>query len=188
MAACAPKASRFLQSRHEFQVKALKREIQASPSPLRVTDQFTVTSEGDYQCQLWREGAPTGIRLDGAKLQAAVAWLDLFLLVITDENGYEDFVNLHLLDAHLKILDTASVGSPYNSGQFGGLALAPPNQLTFSFPGEAHAWRITLYEKPRLSRPLLPFSGVWRSLTIRRHFDVRMVSQSAKGGGKAVKL
>lgn len=123
-------------------------------------------------------GAPTGKRVAGALLEAAVQWHDKYLLLTTDDCPFEEFLGVRLLDSQFNLLDSAQIGAIYNTGTFSSLELREPNTVSFLFIGET-TWRVELLPAPGVRVPFFsePY-GVWRRFSFRRHFVVHGNPQS----------
>ena len=118
-------------------------------------------------------GVSTGNLVSGALLEAAVQWENRYLLFMTDDVPFEEMLTIHLLDAQMNVLDSASIGSPYASGSFTSLLLNEPNTVRFRFIGDT-LWSIELLSHPRFRIPFISEPrGVVRHLGFSRHFIVR---------------
>jgi hypothetical protein len=123
--------------------------------------------------QILRNGVPTGKRISGAALEAAVRWKSHYLLFMTDDVPFEEMLGIHLLDANLNSLDSALIGGPYSSGSFSSLKLSEPDTVCFHFIGDTD-WCIELLSSPQFRVPLISEPpGVKRPLGFSRHFIVR---------------
>jgi hypothetical protein len=117
-------------------------------------------------------GAPTGKQVNGAVLEAAIAWRDCFLLLLTNDIPYEEMLNIHLLDDTFTLLDTAILGAAYSTGSFRELVLIEPDQVGFQFIGGT-PWRIELLNDPEFRLPLVSEPrGVSRPMGFSRRFRV----------------
>ncbi len=126
----------------------------------------------ETQSQIHVNAQASATFVEGCVLEACVAWDENFVLFATDGFDYEDFLNIHLLDAQLNILDSASIGMPYASGSLGHLTLQAPDALHFCFPSQV-AWRLSLFHSPHWRVPLLSEpAGVWRRFSLKRHFSL----------------
>lgn len=131
------------------------------------------SSDGTPISNIVLNGKLTGKQVSGALLEAAIAWYDKYLLLTTDDCPFEEFLGIRLLDRDLNLLDSASLGMPYNTGSLSELALQEPDTVSFKFIGEG-SWQIKLLAKPALRIPFLSEpSGVWRNFNLRRHFVVQ---------------
>jgi hypothetical protein len=118
------------------------------------------------------DGASTGIEIEAAVLEAAVALPGRFLLFTTDDLPFEEMLGIHLFDAELELLDRASIGGAYVTGSFSSLELHPPDSLSFRFIGDV-AWQLTVLPRPVLRSPFHPEpAGVRRGLRPMRHFII----------------
>jgi hypothetical protein len=118
-------------------------------------------------------GRPTGWRIAGAVLEAAVRCDEKLLLFLTDDVPHEDCLSIHLLDANGNMLDSARLGSAYTTGTFDALLLEPPDHARFRFFGGIE-WTLRVLPKPGWRLPLVRDApGVHRAWGLRRHFVVR---------------
>jgi hypothetical protein len=118
-------------------------------------------------------GAPTGRVVPGAVLEAAVRWDGRLLLFLTDDIPHEESLGIHLLDAGLRLLDTARLGGPYSTGSFSSLELTEPGTVRFRFIGDT-TWSVELLPRPGFRVPFLSEPpGVSRGFGFSRHFIVR---------------
>jgi hypothetical protein len=153
---------------------------------LRLIDTFAlrVVAAGEDAAptsELVYQGAPTGVVLAGAMLEAAVAWNESYLLFLTDDIPYEDSLHIHLLDANFQSQDTASLSSIYSTGSFSALTLMPPDQLVFRFFGDMD-WRVELLSRPTARVPFLSEpAGVKRPMGFSRRFIIRAAPSAARG-------
>lgn len=107
-------------------------------------------------------GGRTGLVVKGAVLVLAVRIGRFYLLFLTNDIDYEDFLQVHLISENLRLEDSASIGYPYSTGTFALKGLEPPDTVCFEFIGGAE-WRVTVLDKPRLRIPIIQGSkGVWR--------------------------
>lgn len=124
-------------------------------------------------CEILRHGKPTGRRVPGAVLEQAAQWQSFYLLFTTDDTPFEELLHIHLLDAELDLLDSATLGGIYSTGSFSLLASAEPDTLRFRFIGGTD-WSVQVLPEPGFRVPLLSEpAGVSRPLGFSRHFIVR---------------
>lgn len=145
-----------------------------SESELRVRP-VEAADEAAPRCELVLDGRPTGHRVEGAVLEAAVSCGDgRLLLFLTDDVPQEDALTVLLLGPDLALLDAATLGAMYATGRFEALQLREPDRIGFRFIGEAD-WEIGLLRSPQLALPggLGDPAGVKRPWALRRHFVVR---------------
>lgn len=130
--------------------------------------------------EVWLDGRHTGTQVSGAILETAIQTnAGPYLLFLTDDIPYEDFLSVHLLDADGNRLDSATIGSPYATGTFSLLRMKPPNEVHFTFIGET-VWIVESLPRPELRIPILSEpKGVRRGGKLRRHFAVHGGPQSA---------
>ncbi len=123
--------------------------------------------------EILRNGQATGRQVAGAVLEAAAQWQSFMLLFTTDDTPFEELLHIHLLDAQLNLLDSATVGGMYSTGSFSLLDAAEPDTVRFRFIGGTD-WSVQVLPAPGFRVPLLSEpTGVSRPLGFSRHFVVR---------------
>ena len=119
------------------------------------------------------EGRATGTIVAGTVMEAAVRCATGWLVFATDGTPYEEFLNIHFLDAAARALDAARIGGPNTTGLFSALRLDPPSTVHFRFIDEAD-WSVEILPAPKRALPWWPDArGVWRSRAVTRYFEVR---------------
>lgn len=113
----------------------------------------------------------------GSCFEAAVEAEGFYLLFLTDDNPFEDFLNIHMLDKQAKVIDSCKLGAPYSTGSFSQLQVSDDEKqgVSFRFIGET-VWNLEIFPARRLRWPLVsePF-GVWRAHPF--HFNFRLMGQ-----------
>lgn len=118
------------------------------------------------------DGRPTGTVVSGAVLEAAVEAGELILVFMTDDEPFEEFLSIHLLDGAGHLLDTAQLGAAYSTGTFSDLRLEAPRRTRFRFFGDTD-WTVDILPQRALRLPWpAEAPGVWRRFGFRRHFIV----------------
>ncbi|WP_156368566.1 hypothetical protein [Duganella sp. Leaf61] len=130
------------------------------------------TSEQVPSSELMISGKPTGKVLDGAVLEAALAWGDLLLLFITDDVPYEEGLRIVLLDRDLNTLDSALIVAMYSTGVFSDLDLTAADTVRFRFFGGL-VYTLTLLPQASFAFPFFSDpSAVWRPFKWTRRFRI----------------
>lgn len=151
------------------------------PLELSVRRILSLTNETEPLCEIIRYATPTGRQVAGAVLEAAAEWQGFYLLFTTDDTPFEELLHIHLLDADLRMLDTATLGGIYSTGSFVLLESAQPDTFRFRFIGDTD-WHIQILPAPSFRVPLLSEpTGVCRPLGFKRHFIVRGRPQPESG-------
>ena len=153
---------------------------------MRVANELTIralSADGDLpQSELLRDGVPVFQRVPGAVLEAAVQWQDHYLLFVTDDVPYEDFLHIILLDAQWRTVDCATLGGPYTTGSFSALSLLAPSTVRFRFIGDTD-WELELLSASVFRIPLLGDPvGVTRPFGFTRRFVLRGEPKPQSGG------
>ena len=124
-------------------------------------------------CEITVNGQPAGRLVPGAVLEAAAQWQSFTLLFNTDDTPFEELLHIHLLDAQLNLLDSATIGGIYSTGSFSLLESAEPDTLRFRFIGGTD-WGVQVLPQPGFRLPLVSEPArVSRHLGYARHFIVR---------------
>lgn len=124
------------------------------------------------QCQLTFKEKQINVLVEGAVLEACVQWKDHYLVFLTDDIPNEDMLHIHLLDENLSLLDSASIGSPYATGNFRSFEMKEPDEVNFRFIGEAD-WSVKLLQKKKLHIPFVSDpKGVFRKLKFHSYFEI----------------
>lgn len=144
-----------------------------SESELSVTRSAHLADDAQPVCEVVFNGQPTGRQVPGAVLEAAAQWQSFTLLFITDDTPFEELLHIHLLDAQLNLLDSATLGGIYSTGSFSLLESAEPDTLRFRFIGGTD-WSVQVLPQPGFRLPMVSEPvGVSRPLGFSRHFIVR---------------
>jgi hypothetical protein len=135
-----------------------------------------IDAGGEYEaprCEIIAGASATGLVVSGAYLEAAIQWGDYYLLFVTDDVPFEEFLSIYLLSKQWRLLDSAMIGCIYSTGSFTDLDLAEPNRVQFRFIGDTD-WAVELFDQPRFRFPWLGEPrGVMREFGFSRHFLVR---------------
>lgn len=137
------------------------------------TKSTSIVGEDDVpESEVWFSNQPTGKRAPGALLEAALRVGDDYLLFMTDDVPFEDFLSVVLLDDEFNVKDSARIGGVYSTGTFSSLELQEPHSVRFRFIGD-RTWTVRVLDRPQLSVPFLTDpAGVTRPLRLTRHFTV----------------
>lgn len=110
----------------------------------------------------------------GSCFEAAVEGEGFYLLFLTDNNPFEDFLNIHMLDRQGKVIDSCALGAPYSTGSFSLLPVGGAKQgVAFRFIGDT-VWHLETFPERRFRLPFVsePF-GVWRPHAFHFHFRLK---------------
>lgn len=130
-----------------------------------------------YKCQLFRLAKPLPLELSGGELLGAWQVHDKYLLLIIDENGYEDFVNVHLLSGQMQAIESVGIGAMYSTGEAENIQILGPEKLGFSYPSSSQRWQITVSPTPRWRNPLTAWFQCqwWLTPGFKRYLGIRML-------------
>lgn len=124
------------------------------------------------QSEIVIHGTSTGKLIAGAVLEAAVRWGEHTLALITDDIPNEETLRIYLFDSALNLIDSATLGSIYSTGNFGNLELLPPDRLRFEFFGGT-TWVLELLKRDEFALPLVTDpKGVSRPFALHRRFRI----------------
>jgi hypothetical protein len=108
--------------------------------------------ESDTESELVLDGRPTGSRVAGRLLEAQfpIATENATVLLVTDDNPYEEALHIHLVNDVGTVLETITVGAPYTPGILKEPRMMSPYELAFDF------------QRPRRLRVHFPPKGIVR--------------------------
>jgi len=145
---------------------------------LQRTDAITVgnkveqTDTTSPSCEVMIHGKPTGQRLAGYDLEAALECDTGYLVFLTHDCPFEETLSIYLLDHAGIRLDSVNIGGMYTSGVFRNLQIQPPDKASFEFFAEA-TYTLKLLRRPRFCLPFFAEPmGVSRRFGFKRHFVV----------------
>jgi hypothetical protein len=118
---------------------------------LAPTSRFTVKPEpGDsaWHSELIFDGAPTGQRVPGIRVEAQFSFGDRWLLLLDEDCPCEGYLFVLLLGAALDLIDQRELGMPYAAGFATRLEIAASNALELGFFDEHDRWRLTILPSP----------------------------------------
>ncbi len=98
---------------------------------------------------VYSQGRPTGLTLDGAKLEAQFALEGgESLLLVSNDCPYEETLRFYLLDANYKVQEFAELGYAYTPGILRNLHVVADNELEFELTGSSR-YRLRVHAQPR---------------------------------------
>lgn len=132
------------------------------------------------------DGHRTAEPLPGLVLEAAFECQGIgdarFLLFLTDDVPFEDFLHIHLLDASLRLIDSASLGAMYSTGSFRLVGEPAGHVLRFRFFDDDE-WSLELLDAAGLRLPFVGEpTGVHRRFGFSRQFRLRAEAPASPGG------
>lgn len=131
-----------------------------------------VAEDTGPMAELTVQGRPAPQAVPGAVLEAAFECDSRTLLFLTDDVPHEDALQVHLLDDHLRLLDSVTLSSMYSTGSFSFIGTEAPRSVRFRFFGGTD-WTVELLDEPTMRLPLISEPrGVHRRLGFTRHFKV----------------
>lgn len=144
---------------------------------MRETSRFTVrglpVEPGDGPlCDLLDGGAPVGLSVAGAVLEAAYEGDGFFLLFMTDDVPQEEGLSIHLVSPDFKDLETAALVRVYGSGTFRNAVILGPRQIGFTFFDEVPVL-LQVLDRPEWRMPFMgEYRGLMRPFSFTRRFRV----------------
>lgn len=118
-------------------------------------------------------GGQKRIIVDGAILEAAIAWKDAYLIFLTDDIPFEETLRIYLLDGELDYLDSVTLGGMYSTGFFTLNELSETDVVRFQFIGIMD-WSVELLREPEFRLPFFSEPiGVSRRFGFSRRFKVQ---------------
>ncbi len=149
---------------------------------------FEATDKEDPYSAILLNGMPIGVFVLGEYLEAALAWHDCFVVLLSD-NCFAEAIYIHLLDAKGNLIDSAVIGTILSLGNFRSFQITGSDQFSFSFFADDQ-FQVTLLSRPRF-RGFWPAAfgllrgfmylrvGWWRHFSIRRQV---FVAEKTKDG------
>lgn len=126
-------------------------------------------------------GESTQTIIQGATLEAAIAWESYILLFLTDDIPNEDTLRIYLIDSQHKICDWAWLGAMYSTGAFSGIDLSEPATIRFRFIGDT-VWTLSLLNHEEFAVPWFGNPrGVHRPCRFKRRFRLTGSPQPDRG-------
>lgn len=134
------------------------------------------------QFDLCLHGRETGLRLNGARIEAAYLWQGHYVILTAGDGVYETGFDVYVMDQNLRILDHAGAGWE-TSGDMEGLHLVPPDRVLFRLPGQQWLWSVKFLRKPKwrlpftlpgLSDPWPVFRPAW---LFQKHFEITLLDR-----------
>jgi hypothetical protein len=131
-----------------------------------------VSAESTPKSRIYISGKPTESTIPGAHLEACLLWNNSFLVFTTDDIPNEDMLHVILLGPDLDVLDFATIGSAYSTGNFRSLSIKGDNLLGFEFIGGT-TWTLELFRERRHRIPLISDpKGVIRKFSFSCRFKL----------------
>lgn len=104
--------------------------------------------------ELLFRGEPTRTILDGVVLKSQFDFDGEYLLLVTHDCGFEELLEIYLLDKNFKVIDKLQLGKEGTPGFLDGVR-AHENKIEFEFFGD-DVWRLTILDAPQWMPPLNP--------------------------------
>lgn len=140
---------------------------------MRITHTLSLRAvDASADCEILHNGQPTGTLVRSAVVVGELTSGATTLLFAIHDTPYEETLNVYGLDTSFRVIDRATLGIPYQTGEFSQLTPVGRNTATFRFLG-ASPWKIEAFDSPRI---LIPFVSeplqVWRKPGLRRWFRI----------------
>lgn len=131
--------------------------------------------DGQPQVRLVLNGRDTGVDLPGAVLEASARFGDELLLFLTDDVPFEDGLNICLVGATGKLLDSVRIAAIYATGSLRDLERTNADSMAFRF--FAGAMQVRVLPHPKMMLPSLGLSsGIHRTFSAQGRLVVRQLS------------
>lgn len=126
----------------------------------------------DTGSKLLVNGRISGDVIEGSVVELCLEHQKGFLVFLTDGIPHEDFLNIHLLDNDLRILDSVRIGSMYSTGSFSAPNVLDDKRVAFEFIGD-YQWYVTILSQPEFRVPMFSsVKGVSRKYLFKEYFRV----------------
>lgn len=91
------------------------------------------------------------LSLSGAVLEAQYRIGSNYLLLVTEDNPFEEALYIYYVDNHLKIIDSLELSAMYAEGMVRNLVVDAPDKLRFAFFDNNEEWLLTILSKASYS-------------------------------------
>jgi len=147
---------------------------------ITVGNKIEQTDTAPPSCELIIDGQPTGQRLAGVDLEAALECDAGYLVFLTHDCPFEETLSIYLLDAAGILQDSVHIGGMYTTGVFRNLQIQPPEKVSFAFFAEL-TYTVKLLACPEFCLPFFAgLPGVSRRFFFKRHFVVTYTRHDKK--------
>lgn len=139
---------------------------------ITIRDALPDTESGPPSCELVINDRPSGHRVKGCILEAALQYDTGYLVFLTDDIMFENSLSIHLVDFSGATMDCARIGYIYATGFFENMEMHQPDKVTFIFFGD-EIWTLHILQKPTWRIPFITESwAVQRPLGFKRLFTI----------------
>ena len=152
---------------------------------MEVTDAISLqiiheaTQFKESECEVLLNGKATGVKVSGKVLEAAVKVSDVhYLIFLTDDVIFEESLNIFLiiLGSNNTVVEYASIGSMYSTGEFKNMKIASSDSVLFDFM-DGEQWKVIIHNSPKLRLPFISEDRrVSRPAGFKRHFSISVNS------------
>lgn len=91
------------------------------------------------------------LSLTGAVLEAQYRIGINYLLLVTEDNPFEEALYIYYVNNHLKIIDTLELSAMYAEGMLRNIVVDAPDKLRFAFFDNHEEWLLTILSKAAYS-------------------------------------
>lgn len=91
------------------------------------------------------------LSLSGAVLEAQYRVGNNYLLLITEDNPFEEALYIYYVNNHLKNIDSLELSAMYAQGMVRNLLIAAPDKIRFAFFDNNEEWLLTILPKATYS-------------------------------------
>ena len=100
-----------------------------------------------YKSKLIYDHNDINLTVDGMVLDAQIEIQNIYVLFLTCDCPFEEFLYIHIIDKKLNLLDSYELGYAYGTGILDNIKIKN-NKISFSFYGNDE-WNIIIYDKPK---------------------------------------
>lgn len=133
----------------------------------------------ESECEVLLNGKTTGVKVSGKVLEAAVKVDDVhYLIFLTDDVIFEESLNIFLisLGGDNTVVDYASIGQMYSTGEFNNMRVYSSDSVVFDFMDNVQ-WKVIVHNSPKLRIPFInEDKRVSRPAGFKRHFSISVNS------------
>lgn len=95
--------------------------------------EFSIKKKSDSDSTLFFRGESCQIDVSGLSLEEQFKIDSFYLIFITDNCPYEEYLYIYLLNQKISIIDSLNVGLPYTPGLLKNIKLISNNTIDFDF-------------------------------------------------------
>jgi hypothetical protein len=122
---------------------------------MHVIDEFSIKKickarqEVEIKSRLYHQGRETDFILLGISLEAQFKFNNKYLLFLTEDCPFEEYLSIYLLDQSFNVLDRAGMFIQFTPGMLGNLKIENDHEISFTFFSNDEKWTLTILPTPK---------------------------------------